>query len=192
MEDMSNKRVCVVVLGDIGHSPRMQYHVRSLLQHGCDVDLIGYVDTKPHSSLLQYDKLRIHQLTPVPELGLPTFVRLVTKTIWQFLTLMVALISIRTPEFLLCQNPPAIPTLVCCYYVCCLRKTKLIIDWHNYTHTILGLVGGAGGETRQSKGTIYLVQVAKWVEGYYGKRAYGNLCVTKAMRDDLHQNWGIK
>lgn len=190
MEDLTNKRVCVVVLGDIGHSPRMQYHVLSLLEHGCDVDLIGYVDTKPHSSLLQYEKLRIHQLTPVPELGLPTFVRLVTKTIWQFLTLLVALISIRSPEFLLCQNPPAIPTLVCCYYVCCLRKTKLIIDWHNYTHTILGLTGG--GEGRQSKGTIYLVQVAKWVEGYYGKRAFGNLCVTKAMREDLHQNWGVK
>lgn len=45
MQDLSRKRVCVVVLGDIGHSPRMQYHVRSLLQHGCDVDLIGYVDT---------------------------------------------------------------------------------------------------------------------------------------------------
>lgn len=186
MEDSSNKRVCVVVLGDIGHSPRMQYHVRSLLQQGCDVDLIGYVETQPHSSLLQYEKLRIHQLTPVPELGLPTFIRLATKTVWQFLTLLVALISIQTPQFLLCQNPPAIPTLVCCYYVCCLRKTKLIIDWHNYTHTILSLGGS------QSKGTVYLVRVAKWVEKYYGRRAFGNLCVTKAMRDDLRQNWGVK
>lgn len=156
------------------------------------------METQPHHSLLQFEKLRIHQLTPVPELGLPTFVRLVTKTIWQFMTLMVALISVRTPEFLLCQNPPAIPTLICCFYVCWLRKTKLVIDWHNYTHTILALGGGGGGggavgaESHQSKGTSYLVRVAKWVEAYYGRRAFGNLCVTKAMRDDLHQNWGVK
>jgi hypothetical protein len=32
----------VVVLGDIGRSPRMQYHALSLLQHGYSVDIIGY------------------------------------------------------------------------------------------------------------------------------------------------------
>ena len=36
------KRVCVVVLGDIGRSPRMQYHSLSLADAGYDVSLIGY------------------------------------------------------------------------------------------------------------------------------------------------------
>lgn len=36
------KRVCVVVLGDVGRSPRMQYHALSLAASGFDVDIIGY------------------------------------------------------------------------------------------------------------------------------------------------------
>lgn len=34
--------VQVVVLGDVGRSPRMQYHALSLAKHGCFVQLIGY------------------------------------------------------------------------------------------------------------------------------------------------------
>ena len=37
------KHVVVMVLGDIGRSPRMQYHTLSLLEHGHYVTLIGYV-----------------------------------------------------------------------------------------------------------------------------------------------------
>lgn len=36
------KRACVVVLGDIGRSPRMQYHSLSLADAGYNVRLIGY------------------------------------------------------------------------------------------------------------------------------------------------------
>jgi beta-1,4-mannosyltransferase len=35
-------RVQVVVLGDIGRSPRMQNHALSIAKHGGTVDLIGY------------------------------------------------------------------------------------------------------------------------------------------------------
>ena len=35
-------RVQVLVLGDAGRSPRMQYHCLSLLKEGYAVDLIGY------------------------------------------------------------------------------------------------------------------------------------------------------
>ena len=35
--------VQVVVLGDIGRSPRMRCHAISLADAGCQVDLIGYV-----------------------------------------------------------------------------------------------------------------------------------------------------
>lgn len=41
MKKIVNKRVCVVVLGDIGRSPRMQYHVKSLLSENFSVDVIG-------------------------------------------------------------------------------------------------------------------------------------------------------
>lgn len=35
-------RVCVAVLGDLGRSPRMQYHALSLARHGRGVALLGY------------------------------------------------------------------------------------------------------------------------------------------------------
>jgi beta-1,4-mannosyltransferase len=34
--------VQILVLGDIGRSPRMQYHALSIAKHGGHVDLIGY------------------------------------------------------------------------------------------------------------------------------------------------------
>lgn len=34
--------VQVLVLGDIGRSPRMQYHAMSIAKHGGRVDIIGY------------------------------------------------------------------------------------------------------------------------------------------------------
>lgn len=44
-EKLSAKRgksVQIVVLGDIGRSPRMQYHAISIAKHGGRVQLIGY------------------------------------------------------------------------------------------------------------------------------------------------------
>ena len=35
-------RFQILVLGDIGRSPRMQYHALSVAKHGAPVDLIGY------------------------------------------------------------------------------------------------------------------------------------------------------
>ena len=35
--------VQIVVLGDIGRSPRMQYHAMSIAKHGGHVQLVGYV-----------------------------------------------------------------------------------------------------------------------------------------------------
>lgn len=36
-------RVQVLVLGDIGRSPRMQYHALSIVKNGGLVDLVGYL-----------------------------------------------------------------------------------------------------------------------------------------------------
>ena len=40
--DERHGRIQVVVLGDIGRSPRMQYHALSAAKHGAPVHLIGY------------------------------------------------------------------------------------------------------------------------------------------------------
>ena len=41
-KDRSNIKVCVLVLGDIGRSPRMQYHALSCANAGFQVDLVGF------------------------------------------------------------------------------------------------------------------------------------------------------
>jgi hypothetical protein len=38
-------RVAVVVLGDVGLSPRMQYHSLSLATEGNEVDVVGFAGT---------------------------------------------------------------------------------------------------------------------------------------------------
>lgn len=44
-ETKNKNTVCVVVLGDIGRSPRMQFHAQSLIREGYKVDIIGYTDS---------------------------------------------------------------------------------------------------------------------------------------------------
>lgn len=39
--------VQILVLGDIGHSPRMQYHARSIAKHGGQVSIVGYQGMRP-------------------------------------------------------------------------------------------------------------------------------------------------
>lgn len=41
-DDEPKISVQVLVLGDIGRSPRMQYHAMSIAKHGGRVDIIGY------------------------------------------------------------------------------------------------------------------------------------------------------
>lgn len=182
---MSNKlpNVCVIVLGDIGRSPRMQYHIKSLIQHNYIVDVIGYVESTPLSEITRDPNTRIHNLAPFPDLNLPSILKYIFKTIWQFLTLLIALFSVRRPQLVLCQNPPAIPCLLVCSFYCTISRSKLIIDWHNYTHTILAL---------NSSPDRPIVRLAKWVESVFGRKSVSNLCVTNAMKQDLKDNWNIK
>ena len=39
---LSKPRICILVLGDIGRSPRMQYHALSCAKAGYHVDLVGF------------------------------------------------------------------------------------------------------------------------------------------------------
>ncbi|XP_017113969.1 chitobiosyldiphosphodolichol beta-mannosyltransferase [Drosophila elegans] len=178
------RNACVIVLGDIGRSPRMQYHAQSLLEENFNVDVIGYLETRPLEALTQHPRCRIHELTAVPVTNLTPKLRLLFKAFWQTLSLLMALISIGRPSFLLVQNPPGIPTLIVCYLYCALTRTKLAIDWHNYTYTVLA-VGMSGGE--QSP----LIRLVRRLERYFGSKAHTHFCVTRAMQEDLQQNWDI-
>lgn len=44
-EKPEDEHIQILVLGDIGRSPRMQYHAISIAKHGRNVDLVGYKGT---------------------------------------------------------------------------------------------------------------------------------------------------
>ncbi|RNA34624.1 chitobiosyldiphosphodolichol beta-mannosyltransferase [Brachionus plicatilis] len=178
------KSACIVVLGDIGRSPRMSYHCISLLKLGYSVTLIGYKESKLMNQLND-DNVKIFDLTPYPKwLQLGTgMAQYGLKTIFLSFTLAIRLVQMRVvPKFILVQNPPSIPTLIVVYLYCRLFGCKFLIDWHNYGHTILALKKG-----KQN----FLVKICKKIEIFFGQRSHLNFCVTKAMCRDLH-TYGIK
>merc|ERR1711939_710394 len=58
--------VQVLVLGDIGRSPRMQYHAMSIAKHGGRVDMIGYQESTLHPGLIDNPLVSIVPLPPPP------------------------------------------------------------------------------------------------------------------------------
>ncbi|XP_074552146.1 chitobiosyldiphosphodolichol beta-mannosyltransferase [Halichoeres trimaculatus] len=180
----TDRRVCVLVLGDIGRSPRMQYHALSLSKHGFNVTFVGFLDSKPHQDVLREEKIRILPIAEVKGVRVgPKLLTYVTKVILQVVQLLFVLLKMDTQSHILMQNPPGLPSIAVAWLVSSLRGSRFIIDWHNYGYTIMALSHGQKHP---------LVRVAKWYEHFFGPLADHNLCVTNAMKDDLQKNWGIK
>lgn len=180
----NRKRVCVCVLGDIGHSPRMQYHSLSLAQSGFDVDIVGYHESKPHEHLLSNPRIKIHPVRPYKNINfLPKHLNYILKVIVQLFYLFYTFLQIITPSHILVQNPPSIPALFVVWLVARIRGAYFVIDWHNYGYSILSL----------SLGKSHLfVRIYRWLEMSLGKRADFAFCVSKSMQNDLLDRLGIK
>ncbi|XP_078273872.1 chitobiosyldiphosphodolichol beta-mannosyltransferase [Rhinoraja longicauda] len=181
----SRRSVCVLVMGDLGRSPRMLYHTLSLARHGFSVTAVGYPGAKPHKDVLNNDKIKIVYLTEVKtaiKFG-PKIFQYGVKIFVQTLQICYVLLRIDPPSYMLLQNPPGLPAIAVVWAVCLLRRSKFIIDWHNYGYTIMGLTHGDHH---------LIVLIAKWYEHFFGKLSDLNLCVTEAMKEDLRRNWNIK
>ncbi|KAL3421113.1 glycosyl transferase group 1 [Phlyctema vagabunda] len=181
-QDVSKISVQVLVLGDIGRSPRMQYHAMSIAKHGGRVDVIGYQESALHPGLVDNPLISIVALPLPPPLlrsnKLPFVVAGPLKVVWQIWGLFQAL-SYRTQpsRWLLVQNPPSIPTLFIAIIVCFLRNTHLIIDWHNYGWTILA---GTRGPSHP------FVTISRYYEALLGRWApKASFTVTHAMAKQL-------
>lgn len=107
----------------------------------------------------------------------------VIKTIWQTSNLIWILFTKHISNYILIQNPPAIPTILVCWFYSIVVDSKFIIDWHNYAHTLMALT---------LKDDHLLVKFAKAIETYFGSKAHYNFCVSQAMKEDLQLKWGIK
>ena len=180
--------VTVLVLGDIGRSPRMQYHVASIARHGGTVSLVGYVESELIPEIKSNRFVRIIPLSPVPK-RLQTSSKLLfpivapLKVMFQLWNIWKACGYRTIPtKWMLVQNPPSIPTLLIAQAVCFVRNTRLIIDWHNFGYTILALKLGENHP---------LVKIAELYERYVARWADAHFCVTNAMARVLKQKYGV-
>jgi len=116
--------VQVLVLGDIGRSPRMQYHAMSIAKHGGRVDVIGYMGTYQcqlsgppaniciesalHPGLVDNPLITIVPLPPPPKIlrsnTLPFIFAGPLKVLWQIWSLFHTLsYAVKPARWLLVQ-----------------------------------------------------------------------------------------
>ena len=188
-KERSANRIQILVLGDIGRSPRMQYHALSVAKHGGQVDLVGYMGSDIHPDILANSaSIKIHALDPTPEYLRTESIYLFIlygplKVLFQIWNLWMLLgYQTRPARWMLVQNPPSIPTLFIAQTICFLRHTRLVIDWHNFGHSILALKLGNGHP---------LVHLSRLYEWSFARAACAHFCVTDAMSRVLKCDYGI-
>jgi beta-1,4-mannosyltransferase len=190
--EMVSERVihaAVVVLGDLGRSPRMLYHARSLALHGANVDLIGYAGSELPRDVVEHPRIRCHRIkdSGSPFLDRGGYLRIglsAVRMAVQGLKLFALLfLRIRKPDILLLQNPPGVPALAVMLVCARLRAARLVVDWHNFGYTVLALKLPAQSVP---------VRLTRWYEQTLGSRADAHLCVSEAMREELEERWRLK
>lgn len=175
----------VVVLGDFGRSPRMQYHTLSLSQSGFKVHVLALPGSEPLQTIKESPTICIHHAWQPPNWStrLPTLIALVLKGFLQLLSLMwLMLVKLPRPAAILMQNPPAIPCMLVCWLAAARHRAQWVIDWHNLAYTIMQL------KYHRYK---WLISAARSYERLVGRQAHSHFCVTKALQQFLHQEFGI-
>ena len=182
-------RTAVIVIGDLGRSPRMQYHAVSLAGAGSDVDLIGLEGAPTVPAVSGHARIRCHRLRDRAFAGRETGG--VRRFVWgsalraagQAMRLFSTLMRIPRPDVILVQNPPAVPSLSMAWLAARLRGARFVIDWHNLSHTIVAVKVGDGHRAVKSLARS---------ERRWAKRADGHLAVSQAMGDWLAREYRIK
>jgi beta-1,4-mannosyltransferase len=166
----------------------MQYHARALASHNAAVDLIGYAGAVLPQSISSDRHISVHRL------GEPRLRhRYGRSTVLYVLFALVdglrstvrigrALWSVPTPDLILVQNPPSVPTLLVAWLVARFRRAKLVIDWHNLGYTLLALRLGRWHP---------MVRLARWFERSFGARADAHLCVSRGFAKFLQDRFKL-
>lgn len=178
-------RVWVVVLGDFGRSPRMQYHALSLSQAGYEVDVIAMGGSQPIAALRTAGNVHTHSIPQLPAAAarLPSLLGLLLKAVFQLAALLVMmLLQLPRPAAILMQNPPAIPSMLVCWLAAARHRAAWVIDWHNTAFSIMQLKYGR---------FPWLISLAHSIEQQLGRRAAAHFCVTKAFKQWLEADFGL-
>jgi beta-1,4-mannosyltransferase len=181
----------VVVAGDVGRSPRMQYHALSLAGEGRAVTLVGYAGERCIDALVQHVNVREVRV-PEPR-RFSGFLGRVYRLIALMWALGRALFRSRRDyraSLVLCQTPPALPALFLCWLVAHRDGATVVADWHNLGHTVLA------DACRRRKGRLSFtdrvaVAIYDYLERKSGSLLDAHLCVTHALKAWLSRNYGL-
>jgi beta-1,4-mannosyltransferase len=166
----------------------MQYHAASLAAAGADVDLIGLEGAAATAAVAGQPRIRCHRLPDRAfagrsKRGVRTFVLgSALRAAAQAVRLFSILMRIPKPDVILVQNPPAIPSLSIAWLAARLRGARLVIDWHNLSHTIAAVKVGDHHRA---------VKALARAERRWAKRADGHLTVSQALAQWLAREYGI-
>ena len=176
-------RFTVVVLGDLGRSPRMLLQALSLAESG-SVDLVGYEGAALPARVRDHSAISVHRFPAEPPLGAgrEVWIGAARRLARQSFALASLLLRLPRPDLILVQNPPPLPALPVIWTVARLRGARWVIDWHNLGSSMLALkLGDSHRGTRSLRRS----------ESFFGRRADGHLCVSAAMRDALASRFRI-
>jgi beta-1,4-mannosyltransferase len=139
-------RITVVVLGDVGRSPRMQYHSKSLAEFS-SVRLVGLRGEECIPEITKCcDIVTINDVTVFQ--NVPWLLRAPLRAVGLSFKLFFVLIA-SPCDLLLVQNPPAIPTLFVSALAAWWLGAALVVDWHNLGFKMLqsryGYLDSSGG-----------------------------------------------
>lgn len=98
-----------------GRSPRMSYHVTSLLEHKFYVNVVGYLESTPINEIMISPDVNIEKLKQVPVLNVSWILLYIWKAFWTFTILSWTIFKclvLRKSHLLICQNPPGVPALL--------------------------------------------------------------------------------
>ena len=182
-------RTAVIVIGDLGRSPRMQYHAASLAAAGSDVDLIGLEGAAVMPAVASNPRIHVHRMPDRAFMnrakgGVTRFVfSSAARGLGQAMRLFRILMGIPKPDLVLVQNPPAFPTLFVAWLASRLRGARFVIDWHNLSHTIAAV---RLGERHRA------VKAIARSERRWAKRATAHLAVSQGLADWLAREYKVK
>lgn len=119
-------RALIIVMGDLGRSPRMINHARALRSRGWWVTLAGYGVNAPPPDLGEDPGVQVRRLDAGPTGAggiLGRLLREIRRERW---------------TAVLVQNPPGFPVLLA-LWLATRRGERRILDWHNVGSSLLAL-----------------------------------------------------
>jgi len=186
-----SRTIVILVLGDVGRSPRMQYHALSLLQNNYNVHIIGYSGSPLVVKLASWEGnsregesiLTVHRFATKKYASKPTIIRLPVKLVELMVKITLALVRAPTFHAVLIQNPPIIPSLFLSFVVSrFLRLTpSIIIDWHNLQFSMFPAPTSILKKTIRAIAWLY--------EHFFGQLGDGHFYVTDRMKKFVVSNF---